>query len=104
MKKVVNFDTFLHIVRVCSNNTDDAIFLALMIECYWRYSGCRFPLSSETMEAYTGLSSDKARRCYKRLNELGFVVKTVRRNQIGTPVNHYEVDIDTIQLALNSRK
>lgn len=101
MNKVINFETFKHLLRLCSNNTDDAIFLALMIENYYKYSGCRFPISAEDLQGNTGLSPDKSRRCYKRLYDLGFIVKTVKKNQVGTPINHYEVDVDNINAAFD---
>jgi hypothetical protein len=101
--QVLNLDIFSKLVRACSNNTDDAIFLTLLIEHYYKYKSCRFELTADEVLELTGISSDKARRSYKRLKELSFIDKFVKKNQIGVPVNHYEVDIDNINAALTSR-
>jgi predicted transcriptional regulator len=100
---VLNYPHFSHYIRICGKNTDDALFLALLVEHHNKYYASRYPLSSEEVTELIGLSPTKARRCYKRLYDLGFVIKTVKKLPNGVPVNHYEVDAEKVNIAFQSR-
>jgi hypothetical protein len=97
--QVLNISTFAKIAYACHFYPDDAFFLAVLMEHHYMSGGGKFELEAKELMGLTGISADKARRSYKKLNQLGFVTKTIKKNSFGVPVNNYQLDIERIHLA-----
>ncbi len=96
---ILNYNTFPKCLDICNKNTDDAILLSLFVEFNNHNYGSEFALSADEINQLIGLSYEKSRRCYKRLYNLGFVVKRVKKLDNGVPVNHYQVDAENLNNA-----